>query len=205
MLGYLGCALAACFILLEFRAVRQLMANTKRLDAVFRPLLPSDRVQGIATQYSQPPSTLQPGSPIPEFRARRVDGRSDTIERGALLGESAIVIFCRANEFEQWDSRHLNELLRGCRMRVDGGVYVLFPAGDDRANVIRVARAALLDTRLEELAQDVVLGADEAGSVWNAFGIQSTPCKVEIDRAGVIRRWGVIAVPETENSRTANA
>ena len=38
MLGYVGCALAACVILLEYRAVRRLMADTKRMDSVFGPL-----------------------------------------------------------------------------------------------------------------------------------------------------------------------
>ena len=58
MLGYVGCALAACVVLLEFRAVRQLLANTKRMDAVFRPLVPSDRAQGVAIRDLQRPLTL---------------------------------------------------------------------------------------------------------------------------------------------------
>ncbi|MDE0035964.1 MAG: hypothetical protein OXU77_00215 [Gammaproteobacteria bacterium] len=71
LLGYAGCTLAACVILLEFRAVRRLMADTKRMDAVFGPLVTPGRAQERVVEDEQGPLDA------PAHHALRVDVGSD--------------------------------------------------------------------------------------------------------------------------------
>ena len=70
LLGYASCTLAACVILLEFRAVRRLMADTKRMDAAFGPLVTPGRAHERVVEDVQGPLTLTVPAPFESMSDR---------------------------------------------------------------------------------------------------------------------------------------
>lgn len=86
LLGYVGCALAACVILLEFRAVRRLVADTKRVEAVFGPLVHPDRAQEFVVEDVQEPLTLPLGTAGTEFPVPHIE--PDSRDSSEIHGDS---------------------------------------------------------------------------------------------------------------------
>ena len=185
-LAYGSCALAAAVILLQCRTIRQLIRSTTRLLAVF-PSSPTS-TGGAATQAFPRPLALPLGSPVPHFRAHRIDGTAGDVDRTSLVGETSMVVFCRARELENWEPDALVAILGGCWTKVDGKVHVFLPAGErlDMANdTIRALQGS-------SFAPDLVFAADESDALWKAFGVRSTPCVIQLDRKGVLRKYGVM-------------
>ena len=196
-LAYSSCALAAIVILWQCRTVRHLITSATRLQAVFpRRIANSD---GAAGRVLPMPLALPLGSPVPNFRARRIDGSAGDVDRTNLVGETNMVVFCRARELEEWDPNALVAVLGGCWMKVDGKVHVFLPASE-RLDMANVTVRALLESTF---AEDLVFAAGETSDLWEAFGVRSTPCVVELDRGGVVRKYGVMR--ETSGRQTAGA
>lgn len=191
VLVYASCAVAASVILLQWRALRQIMTNTTRLQHLF----PSQSLRhGKEGMKYDSPLALPLGSRFPMCRARRLAGGMngpDTIDSAALIGKSTIVFFCRSGQLENWNVNVFMAILRGCWMKVDGPVYVCFPSGD-KPDLNCAAVCALRDSNI---AKDVVLVLDQEPSFWTGYGVGDTPCAIQLDRNGILERYGVMTVP----------
>lgn len=190
VLAYASCAVAASLILLQWRAVRLTVANTRKLQVVFPP----KPLRGVEEVQSEYPVALPLGSHLPMCSARRLTARSnesDIIDRSALIGKSTVILFCRAGELENWDAKVIMAVLRGCWTKVDGPVFVCLRSDDD----LDLNCAAVCALRDSSISKDVVLAVDQGDSFWKGYGIRDTPCLVQLDRAGILKRYGIMTVP----------
>ena len=194
VLMYASCAIAASVILLQWRTLGQIVANTKRLQAIFPWRLLrhiTDDVQNDA------PLTLPLGSRLPACRALRLNFTSGpdsqgTIDGSLLIGKSTVILFCHSSQLENWDTKVIMAVLRGCWMKVDGPVYLCLPSGDN----VDLNCAAIRTLRSSSIAKDVVLVLDQRRSFWTACGISKTPCVIQLNRAGALAKYGLITVSD---------
>ena len=193
-IAYGSCALAAIVILLQCRTVRHLIRSATWLRAVF-PSPPASTVEATAQGFPRP-LALALGSPIPNFRANRIDGTTGSVDRTSLVGETSMVVFCRARQLEEWEPDAIVTILGGCWTKVDGKVHVFLPTGE-RLDMTNDTVRALQDS---VFAPDLVFAEDESGALWKAFDVRVTPCVIQLDQKGVLRKYGVIRQPD--KSRT---
>ena len=188
-LAYGSCALAATVILLQCRTIRRLIRSATRLRAVFpSPPVGTDG----ATARAFPMSLALPlGSPVPHFQANRIDDTAGIVDRPSLVGETSMVIFCRARELEEWDTDAIVTIFGACWAKVDGKVHVFLSAGESLDMANDTVRALLGSA----FAPDLVFAADQSGALWKAFGVRSTPCVMQLDQQGVLRKYGVMRQP----------
>lgn len=179
---YLGCVLLAALMLWQHRCVKQLLAATKRLRAVFPDVGPAGTLK-----QRRPPLALPLGSPLPEFRVAAIHGGTGNIDRSMLIGKAALLVFVRLGDFERWPVRVAAGMLTALQTRTGAAVYMFLASGENEDYA---------SFRFPTLADGgLLVAADRTGSFWNALGIERTPCVIELNDAGVIQRVGMIEDP----------
>ena len=184
---YVGCVALAGLLLVEYRCVRELMATTRRLRAVFPEVR---RLVAPAPQRS--PLALPLGSPLPDFRAAALCGATGDIDRSVVVGQAALLIFVRPSDFEWWPMPVAAGMETALRERTGARAYMILASGES------VAQASL---QLPALVNGgMVVAAARTDSLWIALGIEHTPCVIELDSAGVLQRVGLINPPVAAES-----
>ena len=78
------------------------------------------------------------------------------------------------------------------RERTGARVYMILASGESVAHT---------SFQIPTLANGgVVVVADRTGSLWNALGIEHTPCVIELSSAGLLQRVGLIKPAVVEES-----
>lgn len=158
VLLYVSSSFAACLVYLTHRSVRRLIEDTRRLQHVFPK---------VQLRLRHQPLALSVGSTIPDFRVFGIDYSVGPIDRGMLMGDSTVLLLFEASQLEQWAPQGLMGVLGSLRGRIGGRVYLIVRAAKD-LDLTCAPLQALRDSRLRE---EVVLAADDDGSLWNGLAL----------------------------------
>lgn len=142
---------------------------------------------GLASvdEQSELPKKIKHGNSLPLFNA--IDAsRERSITSESLIGQSTIVIFITKEEFERWPLDSLLFYFRSWWYHIDGNIYVILLALD----YLQSEDFPHKPISNEDVGKYVVLGSAIKRDVVRSMGLTKTPCVVELDAEGTVRRIG---------------
>lgn len=142
---------------------------------------------GLASvdEQSGLPKKIKHGNSLPLFKAMD-SSREHFITSESLIGQSTIVIFIAKDEYERWPLDSLLFYFRSWWYHIDGNINV-FLLDSDYLKSEDFPHKPISD---EDVGKYLVLGSAIKSDVVRSMGLTKTPCVVELDAEGTVRRIG---------------